>query len=291
MSGIVARAAMSIVIVGLTACSQLFSLGTPVRQGQSSSLVDFLYPDGQQPPPVDDVMPTLKLPLRVGLAFVPSTRGGGYASVDVLPEALKSQLLEQVKAEFAKEKFLSEIVVIPDAYLAGRKGFDTLDAVARLYTLDVMALVSYDQVATSDDQKAAFLYWTIIGAYTIEATKNQVQTFVDTAVFDVPTRKLLFRAPGTDVTANKATAIESNEELRKAQQEGFRRAMANMTANLRKELVTFQERVKNNEGGVRVAQRNAGAAGGAGGTGLLELTLLLLIVLWKAVRAPAVAKH
>lgn len=145
-----------------------------------------------------------------------------------------------------------------------------------------MALVSYDQVATSDDQKASFLYWTIIGAYTIEATKNQVQTFVDSAVFDVPTRKLLFRALGTDVTANKATAIESREELRKAQQESFRRAMANMTANLRKELVTFQERVKNNESGVRIAQRNTGAAGGAGAGGVLELTLLLLIVLLKA---------
>lgn len=80
-------------------------------------------------------MPTLKLPLRVGLAFVPPTtsggsRGYGHSSIDVLPEALKSQLLEQVKTEFAKEKFLSEIVVIPDAYLAGRKGFDTLDAIA-----------------------------------------------------------------------------------------------------------------------------------------------------------------
>lgn len=280
MRGIVARAALLVVIVGLAACSQFFNLGTPVRQGQSSSLVDFLYPDGQQPPPVDDVMPTLKLPLRVGLAFVPATRGGA----DVLSQALKSQLLEQVKAEFAKEKFLSEIVVIPDAYLAGKKGFDTLDSVARLYTLDVMALVSYDQVATSDDQKAAFLYWTIIGAYTIEATKNQVQTFVDTAVFDVPTRKLLFRAPGTDVMAAKATAIESNEELRKAQQESFRRAMANMTANLRTELVTFQERVKNNEGGVRVAQRNQNGGGGGAATGPLELTLLLLLVLAPAVR-------
>ena len=46
-----------------------------------------------------------------------------------------------------------------------------------------------------------------------------------------------------------------------------------MTVNLRKELVTFQERVKNNQGGVRIAQRSPSAGGGA--LGLLELLLTL----------------
>jgi rhombotail lipoprotein len=29
-----------------------------------------------------------------------------------------------------------------------------------------MALVSYDQIATTTDTNASFLYWTIVGAYT-----------------------------------------------------------------------------------------------------------------------------
>jgi len=42
------------------------------RRGTSSSLVDFLYPAGETPPPLTDAVPRLNLPLRVGLAFVPS---------------------------------------------------------------------------------------------------------------------------------------------------------------------------------------------------------------------------
>jgi rhombotail lipoprotein len=43
--------------------------GTHARN--SSSLVGFLYPDGKAPPPENSI-PELHLPLRVGLAFLPS---------------------------------------------------------------------------------------------------------------------------------------------------------------------------------------------------------------------------
>ena len=59
-----------------------------------------------------------------------------------------------------------------------------------------MALVSYDQVANTSEKTSSLLYWTIVGAYVVKGNKNDVQTFVDTAVFDMATRKLLFRAPG-----------------------------------------------------------------------------------------------
>ncbi|MEQ1704159.1 MAG: Ig-like domain repeat protein, partial [Ilumatobacteraceae bacterium] len=51
------------------------------------------------------------------------------------------------------------------------------------YGLDVIALVSYDQVAHSAETTSSFLYWTIVGAYVVKGNKNDVQTFVDTAVF------------------------------------------------------------------------------------------------------------
>jgi hypothetical protein len=48
----------------------------------SSSLVDFLYPDGRVPAPTDE-RPQLKIPLRVGLAFLPATNAH-QTGLDVL---------------------------------------------------------------------------------------------------------------------------------------------------------------------------------------------------------------
>src|SRR6185312_2421143 len=79
----------------------------------SSSLVAFLYPHGA--PPAGDAIPELHVPLRVGLAFLP-TRG----EVNTLDAAHQEQLLEQVRARFAGRKFISQIVIIPDYYLSDR---------------------------------------------------------------------------------------------------------------------------------------------------------------------------
>jgi rhombotail lipoprotein len=270
----VATGLVGAALVASAGCSSLMEAlpggGVRTRQGQSSSLVAFLYPKGETPPPVDATVPTLKLPLRVGLAFVPAAN---RASSLALPEALKNELLEQVRAEFKGEKFLSEITVVPDSYLAGRAGFTALDGIARLYSLDVIALVSYDQASTSADTRASLLYWTIVGAYIVKGTRNEVQTFVDTAVFDVPTHRLLFRAPGLDRRERDTTMVTSADDLRIAQQESFRSAMHDMTANLRKELVAFEGRIKS-DGTVRVAQKSPGNGGGGGAMGVAELGLL-----------------
>ncbi len=241
------------------------------RQGTSSSLVDFLYPKGEEPPPVDDVVPTLAIPLRVGLAFVPPS----HPSVEELPEARKVELLERVKAAFQGEDYLREIVVIPETYLRSGRGFDTVDQVARLYGLDAIALVSYDQVSMSSDRTSAVLYWTIVGAYLIEGTENEVRTFVDTAVFDTATRKLLLRAPGTDRLERDATLAQSPQQLRRMRDDSFTRAMDQMTTNLQQELVSFRERIKS-EGVVKVVQRNG--QGGAGATGQLEVLVLAMLL-------------
>jgi hypothetical protein len=57
------------VAISLTACAGLF--GSSKREGVSSSLVDYLYPDGEEPPGRAVNVPNLELPLKVGLAFVP----------------------------------------------------------------------------------------------------------------------------------------------------------------------------------------------------------------------------
>ena len=85
-----------VITILVTGCSS-FWLGPgyeKTREGASSSLVDYLYPDGEIPPAVSDNLPFLNLPTRVGIAFVPS------ASREDISAAEKQDLLEHVANSF-----------------------------------------------------------------------------------------------------------------------------------------------------------------------------------------------
>ena len=264
----------------IAACAGLF--GSSTREGVSSSLVDYLYPDGEKPPTGQAVnVPNLELPLKVGLAFVPSQNRGG-----ALSEAGRVQLLDKVKAAFSGRDYIEAIEVIPEAYLRTGQGFTALQQTARLYDLDVMALVSYDQVANTSERTSSFLYWTIVGAYVVKGNKNDVQTFVDTAVFDVTTRKLLFRAPGVSENKSSSTLVNLDRDLRLAQQKGFETAMADMTVNLDKELALFKERIKT-DGSVKVTRSSGYVSSGGGGSTDPVVLLALLTLAWSGLRSRA----
>jgi rhombotail lipoprotein len=229
------------------------------RRGVSSSLVEYLYPSGEEPPPFNESVPQLNVPLRVGLAFVPSTNQEG---VPVLSESTKSELLQNVRSQFLDRDYIAEIEIVPETYMRTGQGFTSLQQVSRIYNLDVMALVSYDQVVSTEDTTASFLYWTIIGAYVIEGSKNEVQTFVDTAVFDISTRRLLFRAPGSDTYTSKSTLVGAAEELRETRTASFSQAMNDMSGNLSIELDKFEIRIKEDPTVAQVTPRE-GYGGGA----------------------------
>ncbi|MCP4300899.1 MAG: rhombotarget lipoprotein [Gammaproteobacteria bacterium] len=256
-----------LVVVLLAGCSSLWNFSGETRSGVSSSLVDYLYPAGEVPPDIQDTIPYLELPLRVGIAFVPGQNGQSGIS-----EATKMQLLENVKAEFVDREYIEYIEVIPDTYLRSSRGINGMQQVARLYGVDVMALVSYDQVAVSEDNPSSFLYWTIVGSYLIKATSNEVQTFVDTAVFDAKTARLLFRAPGLDKSSDRSTLIESNEVVRKTKDASFAAAMGTMTQNLAMELDRFRERVREDPQVAAVEWKP-----GYGGGGALSLWFVLAL--------------
>src|SRR5437870_4591551 len=95
----------------LAACASFYPSH---RDGVSSSLVSFLYPGGAMPDQERDETPNLKVPVTIGLAFVP-TMSSGYPSG--LPEALKNELLERVKASFKSRAYIREILIIPEIYL------------------------------------------------------------------------------------------------------------------------------------------------------------------------------
>jgi rhombotail lipoprotein len=272
-----------VAVVLLDGCTAWFDEFTPgvTRTGVSSSLVDYLYPDGQVPPEFEQQIPKLKLPLRVGIAFVPQPAG---TTAEAPSEALKNEVLQKVREQFKGRKYIASIEVIPDTYLRSTKGFDGMQQVARLYAVDVMALVSYDQLAATGDNKLALTYWTIVGAYVIKGTENQTQTFVDTAVFDVASRKLLFRAPGVDSRERASTAIEAAEVRRAVRAESFSAAMGNMTTNLAAELDRFEQRLKD-EPEVATVEWKAGSGGGGGASDPALLVLLATFAWWRRSRA------
>ena len=148
-----ALAALLIAPLVATGCATWFDQG---RQAQRASVVDYLYPK-DEPPALAPSVPELQLPLRVGIAFVPGER---YAD---LPEAERERLLRRVKEAFASRPYIAAIEVIPTTYLRARGGFDNLQQAAQMFNVDVVALLSYDQVQFSDSNRLSIFYWTIVG--------------------------------------------------------------------------------------------------------------------------------
>jgi len=257
-------------IIFLASCSSILSQNTG-KNTKSSSLMDFLYPDETSRSEHKAEIPILKLPVKVGLAFVPSKnwKRDGIHSKDQI------ELLEKVKKSFLKYDYIDRIEVIPSTYLKGEDGFTTLEQVSRLYDVDVMALVSYDQVTQSLENNAALLYWTIVGMYIIPGNENSIQTFVDTAVFDVKSKKMLFRAPGINKLEKRTTAIRIDETLSEKSLEGFGLAVTDMTVNLDAELARFKTRVKE-EKIAKVEHRKGYSSGGSMGYYLLVLVFVVL---------------
>jgi rhombotail lipoprotein len=256
----------------VTACSSLlFGAGyEKTRQGASSSLVDFLYPEGDVPPTVDDRLPQLSLPLRVGIAFVPPA---GDAAISA---AEQQALMEHVAEAFRDREYVLSIEAIPEAYMRSARGVHGMRQVASLYDVDIMALVSYDQISFSGERDSAIMYWTIIGALVFKGNTNEVQTMIDTAVFDVSTAKLLFRAPGTFRQQRNATLMDNTRDLRKLRQEGFAGATDDMIVNLDGELAQFQDGIKQGER-AQVAWRSGYGGGGSVSWQLLVLVLLIVL--------------
>ena len=206
----------------------------------SSSLVDFLYPNNRDYVEQNPATPHLTLPLNVGIAFVPDSQ---FSKLNLTAKR-KQEILSQVKREFSELNYINRIEIISDNYLRDGGGFDNLEQLSRLYNVQVMALVSYDQIARSTQNNAALLYWTIAGMYIIPGDENTTQTFVDTALFDIKSKQLLMRAPGISKIESYSTAVGLDDTFYQNSDKGFDAAVTDMVTNLKTELETFKVRVK-----------------------------------------------
>jgi rhombotail lipoprotein len=282
-----AAIAMVIITIYLTGCS-----GQQIRN--SSSVVDYLYPNGLDNA-VQPNVPVLTLPLKVGIAFVPKklsgragrnfwsdmtvsgprNRSNHFLSQGGLSEYKKTVILESVADHFRQLEFVSEIEVIPSPYLTEEGGFRNLDQISTMYGVDVMALVSYDQVQFTDAGWLSLSYWTLVGAYVVSGEKNDTSTMLDTSVFDIKSRKMLFRAPGTSVIKGQSTPVNLTEELRADSAKGYQEAADDMVVNLGHQLTRFQQKVKDRPELAQVQYR----PGYGGGTfSYFEMVLVFLLM-------------
>jgi len=261
------------------------------QSGTKSSVVDYLYPQ-ESKTVVQPSIPMLNIPLKVGIAFVPEqssrSRGinmwSGVVGGGALTEAHKINLLKKVADNFRGHDFVSDIEIIPSAYLTAGGGFSNLEQIKTMYGIDVVALVSYDQAQFTDQGLLSLTYWTLVGAYVVSGEKNDTSTMLDTAVYDIQSKNMLFRAPGTSNVRGRSTPVNLSEELRRDSIKSFEEATNNMVLNLNVQLEKFKEKIKQNPDQVRIKHRQGYSGGGALGVFSTVIMILLAGVLYRSRR-------
>lgn len=229
----------------------------------ATSVVEFLYPDKESPIVKPDIS-ELNLPLRVGIAFAPGEGGGTYGGNNfitgkmggefIFSEEKKIALMKEVADHFKQYSFIKDLQIIPSTDLAPRGSFANLDRIRTVYGVDVIALLSYDQAQFTDEGVASITYWTLVGAYVVPGEKNDTHTLMDAVVYDIKSRKMLFRASGTSHTKSNATPVNLAGKLRADSESGFDKAAKDMIVNLDEELARFREKVKENPAEFKVVK-------------------------------------
>lgn len=279
-------------ITGLIAFAAGCAMFNSPNHHYNSSVVQYLYPN--QSEHVDaPTIPVLSLPLKVGIAFVPDEPAGArrnypfYGDNAGFTEEQKIALMKQISTDFKKYPFVQSIELIPSAYLTPEGSFANLDQIRSMFGVDVIALLSYDQVQFTDEGLLSMTYWTVVGAYVIRGEKNDTKTMMDAVVYDIASRKLLFRAPGISQVKASATPINLSEELRNDSELGFKQAATNLVANLQGQLADFKERVKNSPEEFKIVEKPGyKGAGSMGGVDLILLSGMGAFFLWSRKTKP-----
>ncbi len=233
---------LAVVLFSVFSLNGCASMAGPRESKQFASIVDYLYPKATQAPQLAPGITYLRPPVRVGIAFAPND-----SKARTLPETEKIKLMERIKTAFAGQAFIGSLEIIPSQYLQPAGGFVNMEQVARMFNVEVMAMVSYDQIQFTDSNSLSFLYWTVIGAYVVHGNEYDTQTMLDISVFDVASRKLLMRAPGTSQVKGGANLSNFSERSRAARTEGYNKAADQLIPALQAEIESFRERLKTND--------------------------------------------
>lgn len=263
--------ALSIALLFLSGCStfqSLLGINYSNQQRSQSSIVEYLYPNNRGEIKIKPDVPRLSLPLRVGIAFVPE--GCGTFFRHDLNEELKTSLLANVSRQFETRDIIEKVDVIPSTYLRRKGSFTNLRDIKQQFNIDVVVLLSYDQVQyTEKNILSAISYWTIVGRYVIEGEQNDSITLINATIYDIDSEKLLFDSSGYSTVKSQAASAFMSEEMRLNSQKGFALAIDDLIGNLDQDLDAFKEKVREKK--VAVVHYRSG---GGGATGLPVLLLM-----------------
>lgn len=189
------------------------------------------------------------VPLRIGIAFVPSQYsaaaiGDSRIPGETLSASDKMNLLRQIGDEFKKSPCVKSVELLPTTYLSPGGGFENLKHIGATFGLDGVVLIAYDQTQQSDEGFAAMSYWTIVGAYVVKGERNDTATLIEAALYDIASERLLLHASGTSTVKGSATPVNLSEELRADSKRGFEEATKNLSSGLRIQLEQFNQKVK-----------------------------------------------
>lgn len=278
-----------------------------VQMRSRSNMLDYLYPEGwAQAAPPSEV--TLRLPVRVGLGFVPDWSSVAHntwspsAQKPAFDEAHKQRLLRRIADTFRAHDDIGALEVIPSSYVSPGGGFANLERLATIFGIDLIALLAVDQIQFSDSTRLSLTYWTLLGSYLVDGEKNETRTLIEAVVYDIPSRTLLFRAAGESSLRGRSTIMSVGRSLRLKAEQGLEPATDDLIVNLNAALKEFRvqaatgsvrgpgtpaiqvfdqtgRKIESAIGGGFGGSFKGGGGGGAGAFGMLEIGAALLILL------------
>jgi rhombotail lipoprotein len=251
------------------------------QEHRHASAIDYLYPSGRVEAPTGEVK--LELPLRVGVAFAPGGKDPGAA----FSEPQRREILKRVTEAFREIPEVQFVEVLPTHNLDAKGGFENLQQAAGMYGMNLVALVSYDQIQFGEPRVASILYWTLIGTWFIEGERIETHTLLDANVFEPGSRALLFSGSGSSIVKDGYTPWQSEEKKRASSVLGFEKATQELIENLGFSLNAFREHAK--QGTVRgmgtprvqvhdTAVTDSAVTAGAGALGPFEIVIAVALV-------------
>jgi rhombotail lipoprotein len=208
---------------------------------QGDSVMQYLLPDQADKATMQDAEPAaLRVPLRIGVSFVPPPELGASGAT----QAKRQQMLAQVVKAFENYPFVSELKPIPSTYLGARRGFADLNRVAGIFAVVFVELLSYDRAQSTEKTRDSFWYWTLVSACTVQCDRYDVHTRIEASVVDVKSRRLHLRAAGTSLKHGGAAMSNVAAATRAARGAGFQNALENLIPELQAALEAFRQRTR-----------------------------------------------
>jgi rhombotail lipoprotein len=219
--------------------------------------------------------------MRIGLAFAPEAE-----SSSDLPDPTKGTVLDDVGRKLSSYPFVQSVVVIPHVYLQRGGGFKNLRQLEAAFGVDVIGLVSFDQIANTSENPASILYITLVGRYFIPGDKHEVKTLVDVLLLEPQSETLLMRAAGTSSVKGLSADAFQRSRASELSRRGYEQAVPLLFAELDERLEELKDDVRSGRRkDVRVEVKAGHSAqglglglAGSGADGPLEALGLLVLL-------------